>query len=91
MPCKRFASEQVAFALRQAENGATVDEDSRNRGISEPTCLTLEETVRRHGRAGDPQAELDFVRYAAKQSASAIRVRRSGGVSRMSRVFGDVR
>jgi hypothetical protein len=26
MPRKRFTNEQVAFALRQAENGATVDE-----------------------------------------------------------------
>lgn len=26
MPCKRFTNEQIAFALWQAENGATVDE-----------------------------------------------------------------
>ena len=26
MPRKRFTNEQIAFALRQAENGATVDE-----------------------------------------------------------------
>ena len=25
MPRKRFTNEQIAFALRQAENGATVD------------------------------------------------------------------
>ncbi len=29
MPRKRFTSEQIAFALRQAENGATVDEVCR--------------------------------------------------------------
>jgi len=26
MPRKRFTNEQIAFALQQAENGATVDE-----------------------------------------------------------------
>lgn len=26
MPRKRFTNEQIAFALRQAESGATVDE-----------------------------------------------------------------
>ena len=26
MPSKRFTNEQIAIALRQAENGATVDE-----------------------------------------------------------------
>jgi putative transposase len=29
MPRKRFTNEQIAFALRQAENGARVDEVSR--------------------------------------------------------------
>lgn len=33
MPCL-----QIAFALRQAENGATVDAVCRTRGVSEPTC-----------------------------------------------------
>ena len=37
MPRKRFTNEQVAFALRQAENGATVDEICRRTGVSEPT------------------------------------------------------
>lgn len=31
MPCKRFTNERTAFALRQAENGATVDEVCRTR------------------------------------------------------------
>lgn len=31
MPRKRFKYEQIAFALRQAENGATVDEVSATR------------------------------------------------------------
>ena len=38
MPRKRFTNEQIAFALRQAENGATVDEVCRKMGVSEPTC-----------------------------------------------------
>lgn len=37
MPCKRFTNEQTAFALRQAENGATVDEICRKMGVFEPT------------------------------------------------------
>ena len=37
MPRKRFTNEQIAFALRQAENGASVDEVCRKMGVSEPT------------------------------------------------------
>jgi putative transposase len=37
MPRKRFTNEQIAFALRRAENGATVDEVRRKMGVSEPT------------------------------------------------------
>nr|WP_313900729.1 transposase [Methylobacterium sp. J-077] len=36
-PCKRFTNEQIAFALRQVENGATGDEVCRTMGVSEPT------------------------------------------------------
>ena len=34
---KRFTNEQIAFALRQAQNGSTVDEVCRKLGVSEPT------------------------------------------------------
>jgi putative transposase len=34
---KRFSEEQIAFALRQAENGTTIEEICRKMGISEPT------------------------------------------------------
>jgi putative transposase len=34
---KRFSQEQIAFALRQAEGGAPVEEVVRRLGISEPT------------------------------------------------------
>ena len=37
MPRRRFTNEQIAFALRQAENGTTVEEICRKMGVSEPT------------------------------------------------------
>lgn len=48
---KRDGEEQIAFALRQAGSGTAVEEICRKLGLSEPTCLTLEEAVRRDGRA----------------------------------------
>jgi putative transposase len=36
MKRKRFTEEQIAFALRQAESGTTVDEICRKMGVSEP-------------------------------------------------------
>ena len=37
MKRKRFSEEQIAFALRQAESGTTVEEICRKMGISGPT------------------------------------------------------
>ena len=37
MKQKRYADEQIAFALRQAESGTAVAEICRKLGISEPT------------------------------------------------------
>jgi putative transposase len=37
MKRKRYSDEQIAFALRQAESGTSVDEICRKLGISEPT------------------------------------------------------
>ena len=37
MKRKRFSEEQIAFALRQAESGSSVEEVCRKLGISEPT------------------------------------------------------
>ncbi len=34
---KRYADEQIAFALRQAEGGTSVEEICRKMGVSEPT------------------------------------------------------
>ncbi|WP_244447751.1 IS3 family transposase [Methylobacterium oryzae] len=69
MPRKRFTNEQIAFALRQAENGASVDEVCRKMGVSEPTFYRWKEAVRRHGRAGDPAAEAAGGREQQAQTA----------------------
>jgi putative transposase len=37
MKRKRYADEQIAFALRQAESGTPVEEICRKMGVSEPT------------------------------------------------------
>ena len=37
MKRKRFTEEQIAFALRQAESGMTVEEICRKLSVSEPT------------------------------------------------------
>ena len=37
MKRKRFSEEQIAFSLRQAEAGSSVEEVCRKLGISEPT------------------------------------------------------
>jgi len=37
MKRKRYSNEQIAFALRQAENGTTVEEVCRKLGVSEAT------------------------------------------------------
>ena len=37
MKRKRYADEQIAFALRQAESGTAVAEICRKLGVSEPT------------------------------------------------------
>lgn len=45
----RYAEEQIAFALKQAETGTRVEEVCRNMGISEATILQLEEEIRGMG------------------------------------------
>jgi putative transposase len=37
MKRKRFSEEQIAFALRRADSGTTIEEICRKMGISEPT------------------------------------------------------
>ncbi len=43
MPRRRFTREQIAIALRQAEDGATVEEVCREMGVSEPTSYRWKE------------------------------------------------
>ena len=58
MKKSRYTEEQTAFALKQAETGTPVAEVLRRMGISEQTCLTLEEALRRlgHGRLAAAEA-----------------------------------
>ena len=58
MKRKRYSDEQIAFALRQTENGTTVEEVCRKRGVSEATFYRWKKTVCRHGRRGDPSAQV---------------------------------
>jgi putative transposase len=37
MKRKRFSEEQIAFALRRADSGTTIEEICRKMGVSEPT------------------------------------------------------
>lgn len=37
MKRKRFSEEQIAFVLRQADSGTTIEEICRKMGVSEPT------------------------------------------------------
>ena len=37
MPRKKYTEEQIAFALRQAEQGTAVAEICRKMGVAEPT------------------------------------------------------
>jgi hypothetical protein len=39
MKRKRYANAQIAFALRQAEGGTSVEEICRKMGVSEPSVL----------------------------------------------------
>ena len=53
----RFTEEQIAFTLGQAETGTPVAEVLRRMGISEQTCLALEEALRRLGQGRAAPAE----------------------------------
>ncbi len=51
MKRKRFSEEQIAFALRQAESGTTIEEICRKMGVSEPTFYRWKKVcaIRWHG------------------------------------------
>ena len=46
MPRKRFTNEQTAFVLRQAENGATEEEDG-SRAVANASHMSLTDAVGR--------------------------------------------
>ena len=70
MKRKRYSDEQIAFALRQAEGGTTVEEICRKLGVR-ADVLPVEEAVRRDGHGGDPQAEA--ARGGERQAEAACR------------------
>ncbi len=49
MKRKRFSEEQIAFALRQAESGTTIEEICRKMGVSEPTFYRWKKVYARMG------------------------------------------
>ena len=51
MKKSRYTAEQIAFALRQAEGGATVLEICRKMGVAEQTFYRWEAVPLVHGRA----------------------------------------
>ena len=59
MPRKRLTNGQIAFALRQAGTARRWTKSARRDGRIRADLFSLEEAVRRHGRAGDPTAQAD--------------------------------
>ena len=83
MKRSKFTEAQIAFILRQAEEGTAVGEVCRKAGISEATYLQLAQEVRRAdavgdeaaapARGGERQAEEDRGRSVARQGDAAGR------------------
>ena len=57
MKKSKFTDAQIAFVLRQAEEGTGVEEVCRKAGISQPDILPLEEALRRADAIGDETSE----------------------------------
>ena len=57
MKKSRFSEQQIAFILRQGEEGVTVEEACRKAGISKATHYKLAEQVWRADAVGDEAAE----------------------------------
>ena len=45
MKRKRFTEKQIAFALRRADGGTSVEEVCRKRGVSEPAASGMSERL----------------------------------------------
>lgn len=69
MKRKRFSEEQIAFALRQAESGTTIEEICRKMGISEPTFYRWKKVY-----AGMGVAEIRRLKQLEEENAKLKRV-----------------
>ena len=69
MKRKRFSEEQIAFALRQAESGTTIEEICRKMGISEPTFYRWKKVY-----AGMGIAEIRRLKQLEDENAKLKRV-----------------
>jgi putative transposase len=69
MKRKRFSEEQIAFALRQADSGTTIEESCRKMGVPEPTFYRWKKVyagmgateIRRLKQLEDENAKLKWV------------------------------
>ena len=69
MKRKRFSEEQIAFALRQAESGTTIEEICRKLGVSEPTFYRWRKVY-----AGMGVAEIRRLKQLEDENAKLKRV-----------------
>jgi putative transposase len=69
MKRKRFSEEQIAFALRQAESGTTIEEICRKMGISEPTFYRWKKVY-----AGMGVSEIRHLKQLEDENAKLKRV-----------------
>jgi len=69
MKRKRFSEEQIAFALRQAESGTTIEEICRKMGFSEPTFYRWKKVY-----AGMGLAEIRRLKQLEDENAKLKRV-----------------
>ena len=69
MKRKRFSEEQIAFALRQAASGTTIEEICRKMGVSEPTFYRWKKVY-----AGMGVAEIRRLKQLEDENAKLKRV-----------------
>ncbi|MBB5052871.1 putative transposase [Afipia massiliensis] len=69
MKRKRFSEEQIAFALRQADSGTTIEEICRKMGVSEPTFYRWKKVY-----AGMGVAEIRRLKQLEDENAKLKRV-----------------
>jgi putative transposase len=78
MKRKRYADEQIAFALRQAEGGTSVEEICRKMGVSEPTFYRWKKQF-----AGMGVAEIRRLKRICQGSRLATRLAGRGSRGRL--------